>query len=159
MIARARARHAKEAGVQDGAEQRRDAVAVGELEIRAALDEHACDVELAFARGVQQRRLGAAGRKALAAAFGPAGAHDADAFGEARRRLARRNEARRLLGRRRRIDVRARVEQAPHERDVPVPRRDHQRGLAEARVARVDGDAMLEQRSGDVDVADARRLQ
>ena len=41
----------------------------------------------------------------------------------------------------------------------PSPRRDHQRRLAEACVARVDGGAMLEQRSGDVGVADARRLQ
>ena len=76
-------------------EQRRDAVAVRELEIRAALDEQPCDVELAFACGVQQRRLGAAGGKALAAPFGPAGAHDADAFarGPAATRSAERSAA------------------------------------------------------------------
>ena len=59
--------------------------------------------------------------------------------------------------RRLRVRIGASVEQHLRHGRMPVAGRDHQRRLAEARVARVDGGAVLEQRSRDLRVADVRR--
>ena len=79
VIASPCAAHAKDAGIDDGADERRDAVAVGALQRGTALDEQTCDVEMPLARGIQQRGFRAARGKAFTAVFGPARADDADA--------------------------------------------------------------------------------
>ena len=156
VIAAARAAHAEDARVQDRFEQRCDAVAVGELRTRAALDEQRRGGEVARARGVEQRGLRAGGRKALAAVRGPARADDADALRQAGRRLARRDETRRGLGARLRVRIGARVEQGSRELEATRAHGDHQRRLPVAYVAAVNGRAVIEQRARDLRLADAR---
>src|SRR5688572_5104278 len=95
MIARARAIHAEDARVDDCTDQRRDAVAIRELEARAVVDQEPCNLEMPCARRVRERRLRSPGRVTLATAIGPARPNDTGAARQAFRRLTRRNEPRR----------------------------------------------------------------
>ena len=63
VLAGRAARH-RDARVQDRAQERRDAVGVGELEIGAGFDEQLRDGEIAAPRRIEQRRLGARHRRA-----------------------------------------------------------------------------------------------
>ena len=157
MIALARPIDAKDARVDDRVDQRRDAVAIGELETRAALDQKPRDFEMARSRGIQKRRLRAAGGKALAPSLRPARANDSCAARQALGRLARRDEARRLFGRGLRVHVGAGIDEQLRELEVSVSGRNHQRRLAEMLLRGVDGGAVLEQRLRDRGIADVRR--
>ena len=151
MVAAARAIHAKHARVDDRADQRRDAVAVRELDVRAALDEQARDVEMSLTCRVQ--RAPSCRRRPETACRDPRASRRERCRSPRDRpggRLARRYEARRLFGRGRGIDGGARVEQHARDLEMPVACGNHQRRLTVARVARVDGRAVLEQRRNDL---------
>ena len=141
-----------------GVDQRRDAVAVGELEARAVARP-----------GAARSRDGLRASRTESGVFEPpAGKRLPRPSGQPARMMPaprERPSGDSLGGMNRggasgfglRVDVGAGVNEHARSLEVALARRDHERRLAEVLVARIDGGAVLEQRLRDLGVADARR--
>jgi hypothetical protein len=123
-------------------QQRRDAVRVGLVHVRAGLDQEPRGVEEPVARRKQQRRH-AARRRQLLALRRHAAANDAHAV----RPAARPRRPRRGLGShaRRRIHRGAGGQQRAHDLGVDQPRRPAERGLRHVRIGSIHLRTALEQ--------------
>ncbi len=134
--------------VQDRHDERRNAIRIRLLDIRAGAQQELHRIEMTFARRVQQRSL-RSGDRIPRATLRPSAAHDPGTLGA--RVRPRRTELRRLPRARLGIHISAMgYKQLGHVR-VTATRGEHQCGLLVLEVARVDRRLFVQQRVDDID--------